>query len=385
MMPLGPEQTVRVGIVGGGLMGKEAAAAIARWPALLTHPVRPVVTGVCDVDDRALDWFRQLSSISLFTADYRELLDSDVDVVYVAVRHDLHERIYSDVIKAGIDLFAEKPFGIDLGAAERMVSLLDAQKDVFVRCSSEFPFFPGAQKVIGLAQAGAFGQIVEASSGFSHSSDLDLGKALSWKRESRYCGEAGVMNDLGLHALHVPLRLGWWPGNVFAVLQDLVPYRPLPDGTLGRCDTIENATLLCTLAGPDGRFPLSVIMKRIDPGQMNTWTLRVIGMAGGAEFSTRYPKTVRRMRMEGKEQVWQEVEMGSQSVFPTITGAIFESGFSDAVQQMWASYLAERAGALGERFGCATPHEALDAHRIVAAAMESHRRTAAVRLPPRAE
>ncbi len=375
--------TVRVGIIGGGLMGKEAAAAIARWPALLDHPVRPIVTAACDVNDRALDWFRQLSTVTLCTSDYRELLESDIDVVYVAVRHDLHEQIYTDVINAGIDLLAEKPFGIDLAAAERIVSLINAHGDLFVRCSSEFPFFPGAQAVIGLAQAGVLGPIVEASSGFSHSSDLDASKPLNWKRERRYCGEAGVMNDLGLHALHVPLRLGWWPQRVFAVLQDLVPYRPLPDGTTGRCDTFENATLLCPVEGPDDPFPLSLSMKRIDPGQMNTWTLGVMGMAGGAHFSTRYPKTVRRMRIEGKDQVWQEVEMGSQSVFPTVTGAIFESGFSDAVQQMWAAYLAERAGALGGRFGCATPAEALDAHRVVAAAMESYRRMAAIELLPR--
>lgn len=383
MSAMGRPETVRVGIVGGGLMGKEAAAAIARWPALVDHPVRPVVTAVCDVSAEALDWFRQLASVSLLTADHRVLLESDVDVVYVAVRHDLHEQIYSDVINAGIDLFAEKPFGIDLAAAERMVSLIDAQGNVFVRCSSEFLFFPGAQAIIGLAQSGAFGRVIEASSGFSHSSDLDPAKPLNWKRESRYCGEAGVMNDLGLHVLHAPLRLGWWPRNVFAVLQDLVPYRPRPDGTPGRCDTIENATLLCAVDGPDGPFPLSVTMKRIDPGQMNSWMLKIIGMSGGALFTTRYPKTVQRMRIEGKEQVWQEVEMGSQSVFPTITGAIFESGFSDAVQQMWAAYLAERAGALEGRFGCATPREALDAHRVVAAAMGSHRATALISLPAR--
>jgi hypothetical protein len=38
---------------------------------------------------------------------------------------------------------------------------------------------------------------------------------------------------------------------------------------------------------------------------------------------------------------------------------------------MWASYLAERAGELGDRFGCATPDEALAAHRLFDAALRS--------------
>jgi len=65
------------------------------------------------------------------------------------------------------------------------------------------------------------------------------------------------------------------------------------------------------------------------------------------------------------------VQVGSQSVFPTVTGGIFEFGFSDAILQMWAAFLAERAGALGGHFGCATPQEAVDSHRIFAAALRS--------------
>jgi predicted dehydrogenase len=40
--------------------------------------------------------------VKLLTADYHELLASpDVDVVYVAVPHNIHETIYLDVLKAG--------------------------------------------------------------------------------------------------------------------------------------------------------------------------------------------------------------------------------------------------------------------------------------------
>ncbi|HEY1764802.1 MAG TPA: hypothetical protein VGF85_07745 [Opitutaceae bacterium] len=45
--------------------------------------------------------------------------------------------------------------------------------------------------------------------------------------------------------------------------------------------------------------------------------------------------------------------------FKTITGGIFEPGFPDIFMQMWAAFLAESAGVLGDRFGCETPDEAL--------------------------
>jgi predicted dehydrogenase len=112
--------------------------------------------------------------------------------------------------------------------------------------------------------------------------------------------------------------------------------------------------------------------RRIAPGQMNSWSFEALGMDGGVRFSTRYPTTLQRFARRDGEQVWEEVQPGNVSAWPTISGGIFEFGFSDALVQMWASYLAERAGALGDRFGTATPAEALDAHRVFAAALRSN-------------
>jgi predicted dehydrogenase len=363
---------VNVGIIGGGLMGREIAAAFGRWPALVDPPVDVRLTAVCDVVPAAMDWFDRMGTVVTKVPDYHDLLSDDsIDVLYVAVRHDLHEQIYVDAIEAGKDLLVEKPFGIDLAAAERICAALGRHPDVFVRCSSELPFYPGAQRAFDVLQSGEIGPLIEATNTFSHSSDLDLDKPVNWKRQVATCGEAGVMNDLGMHVAHVPFRLGWVPTAVYAVLQDLVSERPGPDGNLVPCDTIENATLLCTVEQGSRTFPLHLATKRIDPGQQNTWTLRATGLGGGVEFSTRYPKTLRRMEVRRGQQVWQEEETGSQSVFPTVTGAIFEPGFSDTILQMWAAYLAERAGILGSRFGCVTPEEALASHRLWSAALKS--------------
>ena len=199
-------QTIRIGIIGGGLMGREVASAFARWFALTGLPVRPVLHAVADVSEKVREWFRPLPGMALLTGDYHELLaDPAVDVVYVAVPHHLHEQIYLDVLKAGKDLLAEKPFGIDLAAAENIAAAASAAGR-FVRCSSEFPWFPGAQAVFQGAQSGQFGRLLEIRSGFHHSSDLDPAKPANWKRSSKSCGEIGVMGDLGMHTLHLPTR-----------------------------------------------------------------------------------------------------------------------------------------------------------------------------------
>jgi predicted dehydrogenase len=233
----------RIGIVGGGLMGRELAAAIGRWAALDDHPVQPRLEAVCDTSPDALAWFDRIPSVRLKTSDRRELLDDpDLDVLYLAVPHHLHEELYLEAIAAGKDFLGEKPFGIDLGAARRIVEALDAS-DVFARCSSEMPYFPGAQLAYDTIRSGALGQLIEVEHAFLHSSDLDRGKRINWKRQAQFCGANGVMNDLGPHVLHLPLRLGWRPQRVYAVLQDIVQERPGPGGELVPCDTWDNATL----------------------------------------------------------------------------------------------------------------------------------------------
>ncbi len=369
---------VNIGIIGGGLMGREMASAFARWCALLDVPAQPVLTAVADLNPRALDWFERVPSAKLLTHDHQELLASpDVDVVYVAVPHQLHEELYLDVLTAGKDLLAEKPFGIDLKAA-RSIAAAAAESGRFVRCSSEFPFYPGAQRAYQVAQSGTLGRILEVVSAFHHSSDLDPTKPANWKRQSKTCGEIGVLGDLGMHVCHLPLRLGWKPQSVYAQLQRGYPERPNPlDGGMLVCDTWDNALLHTWVhldTQPD-EVPMRLEMKRLAPGETDTWFLEILGTEGGVRFSTKEPKTLWLFERDSGtgEQFWKKTDLGFQTPFKTVTGGIFEPGFPDVIQQMWAAYLSERAGKLADHFGCATPGEAVASQEIFAAALESQK------------
>src|SRR6476620_3216423 len=305
------KQKMRIGIIGGGLMGREAASAFGRWFVLEDFPVQAELVAVCDLQGKLLDWFRRVPTVRLLTKDHQELLRSpEVDVVYVAVPHHLHEKMYLDVLNAGKDLLAEKPFGIDLAAAQKISQAAKASGR-FVRCSSEFPFLPGPQRVIQAFQSGQFGRILEIHSGFWHASDMDPTKPVNWKRQVKTCGEIGVMGDLGMHAVHVPFRLGWNPKRVYAQLQKIYHERPDGKGGMAPCDTWDNA-LLHTDAVVDGaEVPIRFEMKRLAPGETNTWFIEILGTEGGVKFSTKEPKTLWLFERT-KEQIWQRIDLGHQ-------------------------------------------------------------------------
>ncbi|MGD0900618.1 MAG: Gfo/Idh/MocA family oxidoreductase, partial [Thermoguttaceae bacterium] len=338
-------RSVRFGIIGCGLMGREFASAAARWCHLPEMDCRPELAAVCDSNAGAMRWYvDHFPGITQATADYAAVLaNPGVDAVYCPVPHHLHEEIYCAAIRAGKHLMGEKPFGIDQRANRAILACAAEHPGVFVRCSSEFPFFPAVGRIGRMIEAGSFGRIIEVNAGFLHSSDLDPRKPINWKRLVEFNGEYGCMGDLGMHVCHVPFRAGWVPRTVRAILSNIVPERPDGKGGMARCNTWDNATLLCDVALPagDGAFPMTLKMQRIAPGEKDTWYLEVLGTEASARFSTKNPKRLELLQYQGGEQVWGRIDMGHDTAFKSITGGIFEFGFSDAILQMWAAFLAE--------------------------------------------
>lgn len=364
---------IRFGIIGCGLMGREFASAAARWLHLTGMRARPRIVAVCDTNPALMGWYTDALGPMQVTTDYRDLLaNPEVEAVYCAVPHVLHAEIYPAILAAGKHLLGEKPFGMDLAQNRVISEAIAARPDLLVRCSSEMPFYPGAQKVVDFVRSGAVGPVLEVEACFLHSSDINPEKPINWKRMAGVNGDYGCMGDLGMHVLHVPLRLGWRPARVTASLVKRVETRP--DGKGGRvaCDTWDNATITCTVPDAAGDFPMVLKTWRIAPGEANTWSIRVLGMKGSAVFTTKSPRQWQWMRYEaGGSQGWVTEDLGYTPLFGAITGGIFEFGFTDAIQQMWAAFVDELAGGDAQGFPCATPEEAAAHHAVLTAALQA--------------
>ncbi|MEO0917686.1 MAG: Gfo/Idh/MocA family oxidoreductase [Pseudomonadota bacterium] len=364
-------RVIKFGVIGCGLMGREFASAAARWLHLSATRARPEIVAVCDLNPTLTGWFADnVSSVTQVTDDYHALLaNPEVEAVYCAVPHNLHAQLYPDILSAGKHLLGEKPFGIDAKANATIQDAIAAHPDLLVRCSSEMPFYPGAQKLIDFVRAGDIGDIIEVEAAFLHSSDLNPQKPINWKRMVDVNGAYGCMGDLGMHVLHVPLRLGWRPAKVSAALVNRFPTRPDGKGGVVPCETWDNATI--TGHVEEGDFPLVLKTWRIAPGHSNTWSVQVLGTRKSVRFSTKNPRQWQYMNYDGGAQAWQVEDLGFQTLFPAITGGIFEFGFPDALQQMWAAFVDELAGGDANGFHCVTPAEASDHHAILTAALKA--------------
>jgi len=383
-------RTVRFGIIGCGMIGREFASAAARWLHLPEMTVRPEIVAICNrtLATPKIDWFRDsIPTLRQVTSDYRELLDNpDVEAVYIAVPHHLHAAIYLEAMEAGKHLMGEKPFGIDRQANEAIVAGVKRHPELCVRCASQFFFFPAAQRIGRMIEAGVFGKIIEVNVGFLHCSDLNPDKPINWKRTRQLNGDYGCLGDLGPHVCTLPFRAGWVPRNVRAVLSNIIPSRPDGQGGAVPCETWDNATLLCEMEAPDsgGVFPLTLRAHRISPGQRNNWYIEILGTAASARYGLRDANMLEVLEYRGgAEQHWQRIEMGQETAFASITHELFQFSVSDAILQMWAAYLYEldKGRPLSRFAGCTRPDETALWHRLFTAALESHANSRTVTIP----
>ncbi len=143
------KRIIHFGVIGCGLMGREFASAVSRWCHLLDLDFEPRIIAACDTNIAAAHWFRDnIASVRLVTSDYHDLLNEEqIEAIYCAVPHNLHAQMYVDIIEAGKHLMGEKPFGIDREANQAILAAAARHPEVLVRCSSEFPFHPGAYRV----------------------------------------------------------------------------------------------------------------------------------------------------------------------------------------------------------------------------------------------
>ncbi len=374
-------KTLRFGIIGCGLMGREFASAVARWCHLAEMNVRPEIVTICNrslVPER-IDWFKNnFPTIKQITDDYRTLLaNPQVDAVYVAVPHNQHEEIYTAALNTGKHLLGEKPFGIDLKANETILRAAKANPKCRIGCASQYIYYPAVQRILRMIDEGALGKIIEVESGFLHSSDLNPNKPMNWKRTVAVNGEYGVMGDLGPHIALMTFRAGWIVENTTAICSRIIPQRPDATGKIVPCETWDNVTMLSEVTDPEtgSKFPWRLRLARIMPGEVNTWYFNIFGTRRSAKFSLKNPRLFQLLEFTGGEQAWQQIDMGFEAAYKTITGGIFEFGALDAFMQMIAAFMYELGHdkPLSRPAACPTAAEMHHCHRLFTAALQSHK------------
>ncbi len=152
---LGANESVGVGCIGNGGMGRGDLGAASRYGTILA---------VCDVDKEHAGRVSENGKREIFD-DYRKLLDrKDIDVVTCSTPDHWHVKISIDAMKAGKDVYCQKPLTLTIDEGKKICEVAKKTKRVFQvgtqQRSENKEFF---LKSVAMCQTGRIGKVKKAT------------------------------------------------------------------------------------------------------------------------------------------------------------------------------------------------------------------------------
>lgn len=179
---------MKVGIIGHGYMGGIRRRVVEARKEL-------TLSIVCETDLGKLPGKGQPFRV---TRDPRDVLNSDVDLVFVCTPNNLIPELSIELMKRGKHVFAEKPPGrslqdiIDIRAAEKN------SPDVKLMFGFNHRYHPGIIRAKELVQTGRFGKILWVRGIYGKSGGKNFSS--SWRNKKEISG-GGILLDQGIHML----------------------------------------------------------------------------------------------------------------------------------------------------------------------------------------
>src|SRR6202048_1755086 len=178
---LGANDTLRVGVIGaGGRMGDLLNAA--------DKAGRYQIVAVSDVYGPRRDAVRERSSgVATTHLDYREVLQKEIDAVFIASPDHWHVRMAVDALAAGKDVYLEKPVTHTLEEGATLARAVRSSKQI-LQCGMQQRSWSHFRDAVELIQGGSLGRVPQVRTywwqnylAYGAHKPIDI-QALDWKQ-----------------------------------------------------------------------------------------------------------------------------------------------------------------------------------------------------------
>jgi len=163
--------------------------------------------------DRAKEFAQQYNAPYAY-GSYEELLACpELDVVYIASPHVGHHEHTLLCLKAGIAVLCEKPFGMNLGQVQEMISVA-RDKKLFLMEALWSRFMPTTLKTMELIKDGTIGKVLGVRADFGFKAIYDPAGRLYNKELG-----GGALMDIGIYPLFWSYAILGMPSTLKASAQ----------------------------------------------------------------------------------------------------------------------------------------------------------------------
>jgi predicted dehydrogenase len=182
-------------------MGKAHAIAFKNVPLVFgSHPGRPVLEIVADVDANAVEKWAGEFGFARWTTNWHEIIeDPRVDVVDITTPNSLHAEMAIAAAQAGKHIYCEKPLATTSADAARIVAAVE-KSGVISIVGFNYLKNPAQAFVKQLIEAGELGEITLFRGTFDQDFLASPDVPFSWRLDRTLAG-TGALGDLGSHTI----------------------------------------------------------------------------------------------------------------------------------------------------------------------------------------
>jgi predicted dehydrogenase len=232
-------QTLNVGLIGAGFMGKAHSLAYAAmpmffWPA----PALPHRKLIAEVGEEAAADAARRYGFESWTGDWRRVIDDPgVDVVDVATPNDSHCEIAVAAAEAGKHVICEKPLARTTDEARQMLEAVQRAGIVHM-VAFNYRRTPAVALAKRYLDEGALGRVLSFRGTYLQDWCADPDSPLSWRFQRSIAG-SGALGDIGTHVLDIARYLVGEVAAVSSVLTTYIAERPLQQGGVDKLGAAE--------------------------------------------------------------------------------------------------------------------------------------------------
>ena len=179
---------LNVGIAGYGIVGQRRRHYIDLHPALRT-------VAVCD---RTFTGRGVLDGGVRFSPTYQQLLDEDLDVLFVCMTNDIAPEVTIAGLERGLHVFCEKPPGRNVDDIARVIQTERRHPGLKLKYGFNHRYHESVREALRIIQRGELGRVINIRGVYGKSKMISFDS--DWRTKRDLAG-GGILLDQGIHMI----------------------------------------------------------------------------------------------------------------------------------------------------------------------------------------
>ena len=276
--------TLGVGVLGYGAMGRAHSAAFRRLPQFFSPlPIEPQLVAVAGRSEEKVADFARRFGYGRWYRVWEELVaDERIGLFDDTAPNYLHAEPCIAAARAGKHVLCEKPLGRNAAEARLMLEAVRAA-GVKHMCGFNYRFVPAIRLARQVIDEGRLGRIYHFRARYQNPAFVDPTLPLAWRMDREMAG-SGALGDLGSHIVDLARFLVGEPVAITGSTATFITERPLVSDTSRSAQVTTDDAFQAMLVFANGATGM-LEGSKMCLGSQNRMEFEINGSDGSIQFN----------------------------------------------------------------------------------------------------